>query len=54
VEIDSGARRRLRSGFSGGDEQISEGFEKDEKSFELLCNFPFLYGPVYKKVGVML
>jgi hypothetical protein len=31
VEIGSGARRRLGSGFSGGDERISEGFEEDEQ-----------------------
>jgi hypothetical protein len=42
VEIGSGARQRLGSGFSGVDEHISEGFEEDEKSFELLRKFPFL------------
>jgi hypothetical protein len=33
VEIGSGARRRLESGFDGGDERISEGFEEDEQEF---------------------
>jgi hypothetical protein len=33
VQIDSGARRRLGSGFGGGDELISEGVEEDEQEF---------------------
>jgi hypothetical protein len=33
VEIGSGARRRLGSGFGGGGEQISELFEEDEQEF---------------------
>jgi hypothetical protein len=33
VEIGYGARRRLGSGIGGGDEQISEDFEKDEHKF---------------------
>jgi hypothetical protein len=28
-----GARRRLGSGFDGGDERIAEGFEEDEHEF---------------------
>jgi hypothetical protein len=33
VEIGFDARRRLGSGFGGGDEWISEGFEEDEQEF---------------------
>jgi hypothetical protein len=33
VEIGSDAWRRLGSGFSSGDERISEGFEEDEQEF---------------------
>jgi hypothetical protein len=33
VEIGSGVQRRLGSGFGGGDERISEGFEEDEQEF---------------------
>jgi hypothetical protein len=33
VEIGFGARRRLGSGFGGGDERISEGFEEGEYEF---------------------
>jgi hypothetical protein len=33
VEIGPGTRRRLGSGFGGGDERISEGFEEDEQEY---------------------
>jgi hypothetical protein len=33
VVIGSGAWRQLGSGFSGGDERISEGFEQDKQEF---------------------
>jgi hypothetical protein len=33
VEFGFGARRRLGSGFDGGDERIAEGFEEDEQEF---------------------
>jgi hypothetical protein len=33
VEFGFGARRRLGSGFDGGDERIVEDFEEDEREF---------------------
>jgi hypothetical protein len=33
MEFGSGVRRRLGSGFGGGDEWIFEGFEEDEQEF---------------------
>jgi hypothetical protein len=33
VEFGYSARRRLGSGFDGGDERIAEGFEKYEQEF---------------------
>jgi hypothetical protein len=33
VEFGACARRRLGSGFDGGDERIAEGFEEDEQEF---------------------
>jgi hypothetical protein len=33
VEFGFGARRRLGSGFDGGDERIAEVFEEDEQKF---------------------
>jgi hypothetical protein len=33
VEFGFSSRQRLESGFGGGDERISEGFEEDDQEF---------------------
>ena len=49
MEIGSGARRRLGSGFGGGDERISKDFEEDEQELWIFFIIFLLFGILFVK-----